>query len=137
MNDLSQERIDSLTEYFETFLTYEDKENLLTDVTKWKKYYEGMEERPKSAIAAYQKCSPQIYPTLHKIFTIFLTTPVGSVSCERSFSALRRLKLWTRSTMKQERLSGLVMMLLHRGTNYIPIPEEVYLKKSNWRLEKK
>ena len=71
------------------------------------------------------------------LFLIRLNTPVGSVSCERSFSALRRLKLWTRSTMKQERLSGLAMMLLHRGTNHIPIPEEVYLKKSNWRLEKK
>ena len=36
LNDLSQEKIDSLTEYFEKFLTYEDKKNLLTDVTKWK-----------------------------------------------------------------------------------------------------
>ena len=38
----------------------------------------------------------------------------GSVSCERSFSALRRLKLWTRSSMTEERLSGLAMMLIHR-----------------------
>ena len=43
--------------------------------------------------ATLSKCSPQIFPTLHKIFTIFLTTPVGSVSCEHSFSALRRLQL--------------------------------------------
>ena len=58
-------------------------------------------------------CSPQIFP---KLLTIFLTTPVGSVSCEQSFSALRRLKLWTRSSMTEERLSGLAMMLIHRGT---------------------
>ena len=41
------------------------------------------------------------------ILIIFLIILVGSVSCERSFSALRRLKLWTRSSMTEERLSGL------------------------------
>ena len=77
---------------------YEDKETLATEVMKWKKCYKGMEirERPKSATSAFCNCSPQTFPTLHKIFAIFLTTPVGSVSCERSFSALRRPKLWTR-----------------------------------------
>ena len=66
--------------------------------------------RPETAISALAE--------LCKVLTIFLTTPVGSVSCERSFSALRRLKLWTRSSMTEERLSGLAMMLIHRGTNY-------------------
>ena len=50
---------------------------------------------------------------------------VASVSCEKSFSALRRLKLWTRSR-------GLPEMLIHRGTNYmLPTSKE---RKSNWRL---
>ena len=53
----------------------------------------------------------------------------GSVSCERSFSALRRLKLWTRSSMTEERLSGLAMMLIHRGTNYMPTPKDIYERK--------
>ena len=43
---------------------------------------------------------------------------MGSVSCERSFSALRRLKLWTRSSMTEERLSGLAMLLIHRDTEF-------------------
>ncbi len=91
---LSQDKIDSLESY-----NYEEKENLATEITKWRKCYERMtiQKRPKSAISAFADCSPQTFPTLHKIFTISLTTPVGSVSCERSFSALRRLKLWTRS----------------------------------------
>ena len=42
---------------------------------------------------------------------------LGSVSCKRSFSALRRLKLWTRSLMTEERLRGLAMMLIHRRIN--------------------
>ena len=35
----------------------------------------------------------------------------GSVSCERPFSAMRRLKLWTRFSMTEERRSGLARML--------------------------
>ena len=75
----------------------------------------------------------QIQPERHKILTILLTTPVGSVSCERAFSALRRLKLWDRSTMNEERLSGLGMFLIHDGTDYIPEPGVIYQMKQNWR----
>ena len=35
----------------------------------------------------------QIVPALCKDLTILITTPVGNVSCGRSFLALRRLKL--------------------------------------------
>lgn len=57
----------------------------------------------------------------------------GSVSCERSFSVLRRLKLWTRSSMTEDRLSGLARLLIHRGTDFIPTSKEIYDMKSNWR----
>ncbi|CAH3133933.1 unnamed protein product, partial [Porites lobata] len=77
--------------------------------------------------------NPQEFPAIHKVLSIYLTTPVGSVSCERSFSALRRLKLWTRSSMRENRLSGLAMLLIHRGTDFIPTPKEIYDMKSNWR----
>ena len=50
-----------------------------------------------------------------------------------SFSALRRLKLWTRSSMTENRLSGLAMLLIRRGTDFIPTPKEIYDMKSNWR----
>ena len=61
--------------------------------------------------------------------TIFLTTPVGSVSCERSFfSTLRRLKLWAGSSMTKEGLSGVAF---HRGTNYMLKPKDIYERKSN------
>ena len=58
---------------------------------------------------------------------------MGSVSCERSFSALRRLTLRTRSSMTVERLSGLAMLLIHRDTEFIPLPEDINERKANWR----
>jgi len=59
---------------------------------------------------------------------------VGSVSRERSFSALRRLKLWTRASMEEERLSGLAMLLIHRGQKHIPSPEDIYGANAKWRV---
>ena len=116
-------------------LTVGEREDLVMDITKWKKKYENvaMADKPKTVSVALSECSSQTFQVLHKLLIIYLATPVGSVSCERSFSALRRLKLWTRSSMKEERLSGLAMMLVHRGTDYIPNPIDIYDKKANWR----
>ena len=43
----------------------------------------------------------------------FLTIPTNTASCERSFSALRRLKTYLRVTMTQERLSNLTVLYIH------------------------
>ena len=61
-----------------------------------------------------------------------LQSPIVSVWLSNQ-TALRRLKLWNRSTMNEERLSGLGMLLIHRGTNYIPDPDVIYGLKQNGR----
>ncbi|ESN97525.1 hypothetical protein HELRODRAFT_85277, partial [Helobdella robusta] len=45
---------------------------------------------------------------------ILCTMPVSVATAERSFSTLRRLKTWMRSKMNEERLTGLVLMNIHR-----------------------
>ena len=75
-------------------------------------------DQTSRAISALADCSPQ-KPSQHssKSLRFFVTTLVGDVSCETSFSDLRSLTLWTHSSMTEEHLSGLAMMLLHRRTN--------------------
>lgn len=46
-----------------------------------------------------------------------------SCECERSFSALRRLKEYTRSTMTNDRLNGLALMYIHQ--DIVPDTENV------------
>ena len=55
------------------------------------------------------------------------------VEDEENIRLLYQLKLWTRSSMTEDRLSGLAMLLIHRGTDFIPTPTEIYDMKSNWR----
>ena len=50
-----------------------------------------------------------MFPTLTKVIQISLTIPVSSCTCERTFSVLRRLHTWLRSTMGQDSVvSGLL-----------------------------
>ena len=70
-------------------------ENVLCRASKTG-FYQSLEE-------AIELADPNYYPNLHAIFRALLTMPVGSVPCERSFSDMRRLKLWSRSTMTEDR----------------------------------
>ena len=134
LSSLDHESTDSLLSYYGKFLCDQEKDYLPVEIIKWKKTSElHQQEKPNKATEALKFCSPQVFPVLNKIFTIFLTNPVGSVSCERSFSALRRLKLWTCSSKTEERLCGLAMLFIHRESDYIPNPEELYLQTANWR----
>ena len=54
------------------------------------------------------------FPNIYTILTLIAVVPPSSNSCERSISRLRLLKTYTRSTMTQERLSGLAALYIHR-----------------------
>ena len=59
-------------------------------------------------------CDVNIFPLLSKTFGLFAALPISVATAERSFSTLRRLKTWLRSTMQQERLNGLALLHIHR-----------------------
>ena len=56
----------------------------------------------------------EFFPNIHAILRIILTIPVGSVPCEHSFSGLRCLKDWSRSSMTDDRLNGLTLLYIHQ-----------------------
>lgn len=63
------------------------------------------------------------YPNIHAILLLLLTLPVGTCSCERSFSSLRRLKTWCRSSMADDRLNSLAVGYINEERT--PPPTEV------------
>ena len=48
-----------------------------------------------------------VFPNLKQLFKIYTVMPVSSASAERSFSRLKLIKSYTRSTMEESRLSDL------------------------------
>ncbi|KAG9264494.1 zinc finger MYM-type protein 1-like [Astyanax mexicanus] len=65
-------------------------------------------------LAVYKQLDADMFPTLKATVQAALTIPVSSCSCERSFSALRRLRNWLRRTMGQNRLHHLAVMSIEK-----------------------
>lgn len=55
-----------------------------------------------------------LFPAVEKLIRLLLLCPAASCSAERSFSALRRLKTWLRSTMTQQRLNAISICHTHQ-----------------------
>jgi hypothetical protein len=54
------------------------------------------------------------FPAVSQAIKILLTLPPTTCTIERSFSTLRRVKTWLRSTISQDRLNGLCLLSVHR-----------------------
>ncbi len=64
------------------------------------------------AVGILKGMSPELrgeYSEVEKLVRLLLVSPASSAEAERSFSALRRLKTWLRSTMTQLRLNSLAV----------------------------
>jgi hypothetical protein len=68
-----------------------------------------------------QHCDERLYPNIFTIFQLALILPVGSCSCERSFSALWRLKTWCRSSMGSNSQDGLALAYVHKEIPVEPL----------------
>ena len=56
----------------------------------------------------------EVFPNVSIVLRIVLTIPVTVASGERSFSKLKLIKNYLRSTMKQDRLNGLAMLSIEK-----------------------
>lgn len=57
------------------------------------------------------------FPDLRLLLQLALTVPVANVAAERSFSCMRRIRTYIRSTMKEDRLSGLANLSMGKSSN--------------------
>lgn len=81
---------------------------------------ESLPELPQSKITAFELLTYlshndicELYPNLWVALRIACTLPVTVASAERSFSKLKLIKSYLRSTMAQERLSGLALISIN------------------------
>jgi hypothetical protein len=64
----------------------------------------------------------QLLSQVHTLLQLFLTIPVTIATSERTFSALRRLKTYLRTTMAQDHLNHLLLLYCHKArTNAVDL----------------
>ena len=63
--------------------------------------------------AAIKHCNREHFPIIFQLLRYAACQPTSTPAAERSFSVLRRVKTWLRSSVGQERLTGLALMHFH------------------------
>lgn len=95
------------------------------------------ETKPTSIVETLEDSNKALYPAIYAILLVLLTMPVATATVERSFSVLKRVKTYLRSTMNQERLSSLALLHIHREVeiddNQV-IDEFSSLKYRKWKF---
>ena len=78
------------------------------EIVRWKARWALSEgEKPNNLEDTISCTSEDLYPNVATVVTILLTIPVSTATPERSFSTMRRVKTYVRSTMLTERLCRL------------------------------
>lgn len=92
-----------------------------TEVDRWVIRWSISAQKPSSLCKTLNMTTKALYPCIWNILTELITMPVATATAERSFSVLRRIKTYLRTSMHQERLSVLGLTHFHRE---IPINVE-------------
>jgi hypothetical protein len=93
------------------------------------------ERRPNDIAAAILLGKDNFLPAVTTLLRLFGTIPVSNATAERSFSALKRLKTYLRSTMGEERLTGLALLHVNKSTEVDPDDIiELYASKKDRRI---
>ncbi|KAK0155291.1 Zinc finger MYM-type protein 1 [Merluccius polli] len=69
------------------------------------------------AVHALKEMPPEVrglFDQVETLVRLLMVVPISSAEAERSFSGLRRLKTWLRSTMTQKRLNGIAVCHIHQ-----------------------
>lgn len=93
----------------------------------WKNKQVPAEDLQSIEVADLLSESQLFFPSVKKALEILITLPCTTCTVERSFSSLRRIKTWLRSTMAEDRLNGLALLSIHRKE--VMLNEKVFIKK--------
>ena len=96
--------------------------NIQGELIMWAEYWALIPDKPGS-ISNTLKVMPEGFLNIKKCLLILGTQPVTSCSCERSFSAMKRLKDYCRSTMGNTRLNSIALLYIQK--NIVPDLDKV------------
>jgi hypothetical protein len=83
------------------------------EMVRWKCKWQNVTEKPSTLIDTLKHAKPELYSNIHRAVKVLFTMHVTSTTAERSFSALKRIKTYLRSTIVEDRLNGVSLMHVH------------------------
>ncbi|XP_060845256.1 52 kDa repressor of the inhibitor of the protein kinase-like [Rhopalosiphum padi] len=89
-----------------------------------------------TAMEAFKETEGGYFPNIRQLLLILAVLPVTTSTSERSFSTLKRIKSYLRTTMEENRLNGLSLLNIHYQIDIKP--EEVidlFAKQHSRRLQ--
>ena len=122
MTNLSQEELSKLASeltFWESDLPCLSVKDLEKELADWKRYCVNMSketsEKLCNLIFLFNFVNGDVFPNVKILLHIGCVLPITTCEAERSFSGLRRIKSYMRSTMQEDRLTGLALMHLHHS----------------------
>ncbi|XP_033762649.1 zinc finger MYM-type protein 1-like [Pecten maximus] len=114
LGQLTAGHVDEIYEGYKTDLSG-DRELFRREISRWRtKWSVADDPKPVDLLTTILATNRELYPDIFTCLVILLTMPVSTASAERSFSVMRRVKTYLRSTMSTTRLSGLAMLHSYR-----------------------
>ncbi|XP_050516144.1 52 kDa repressor of the inhibitor of the protein kinase-like [Diabrotica virgifera virgifera] len=118
MKNFNEESCAQLFEPYSSILRDDSRDIWVDEVKLWRQRIAG--KNVKNSLEALDVCNGDAFPNVHQMLRILAVLPVTTATNERSFSTLRRLKTYLRSTMSEDRLNGLASLNIHRDVEVDP-----------------
>ena len=120
--------IEPAIKLFEKYLPC-GREAVEVEYMRWQTFWEkrkNLSVRMSVVDVLKEASSMQTFPSIAILLQIYATFPVATATNERSFSALKYIKNYLRSTMSETSLNGLVSSYVHRDVqlNYDDVIRE-------------
>ncbi|CAG9557708.1 unnamed protein product [Danaus chrysippus] len=108
--------VPKLQKCMEEVSDFYELEGITSEAELWRTFWINKQQQDfeNIEIAELIQEADSFYPKVKIALEILLAMPYSTATIERSFSTLRRVKTWLRSTMTEDRLNGLCMLSVHR-----------------------
>lgn len=122
LQNLSTMELESAAEQLRSSFPDDLEETLNSELVYLKSHLETLEQnlKPKSPINLSQWIRENdlqcIYPNVDIALRMYTCTPASNCTAERSFSCLKRIKNYLRSTMTEKRLNSLAILCIEEKT---------------------
>ena len=83
------------------------------ELFRWKRHCNGISGEKSVISLLCEDADPIFFPNVRQLLCILAISPIGSTEAERSFSCLRQVHSWLRTTMSDGRLGNLGVLALH------------------------